>query len=119
MGRFTGPINLSRLVLEPAMAAFAEDLVYTPPAEALGSPYDYPVRGSWSQETVEQGEGEIFARGMVIAVGVRLAEFPADRQPAQGGRIKRADGTVYTIRAAYPDGNGGAVLELVAGDINL
>lgn len=119
MGRFFGPLNFSEKVLEPAMTAFAEDLVYTPPAEAVGSPYDWPVRGSWSADTVEIGEGEILARGTALAVGVRLAEFPADRQPVQGGRISRADASVYTIRAVLPDGRGGAHLDLVVGDVDL
>ena len=100
--------DFAGLVLGPAMAAFADPIVFTPVKSQPGVAA-FPARGVYAvkQVTVRTDEG-IFT-DQQPTLGIMLADYPVP--PMQDDTFVRA-GVTWSVWDVQPDGQGGADLIL-------
>lgn len=111
-------INLSGLVLGPAMAAFAQPFILTPVASQGPTAAPYAARGSYSTKPVQiPVEGDQVHSTVQPMLGIRVAEFPV--APKQDDlvtfltvvQVPNEDPAFNFVIVDYvPDGQGGADL---------
>lgn len=109
-------IDLDRLILRPALAAFSRPITYSPLVSQPGAPA-FRARGVYDETPVDIGtEGDGIMSSVNITLGIRLSEFAVP--PMQGDRL------TIPAHLSLPavgdcivdnldrDGNGGGILAL-------
>ena len=103
-------IDFGKLVVGPAMNAFAIGVVFTPPGQA-------PLpqsRGVWSYRTsdVILEDGSRLST-VDISLGIWGSEYPV--MPQSGWKMRNTvNGSDYLVDAVIPDGQGGWTVRLKA-----